>query len=179
MSKPGDEGGFPAPVYRDTVLAPLFEGVKRHHWRHQLRINQASAVMLAERGLLSEAEARSILAALDEIARGVDVERLVYTGEHEDFFFLVEAELTRRLGVETAGKLHTGRSRNDIDHTVFKLALKERLAGFLGELIALIDTVLTVAERERATIVVAYTHGQPATRPSTPGGACWRCSRVF
>jgi len=35
---------FPARVYKDTVLAPLFEGVKRHHWRYQMRINQASAV---------------------------------------------------------------------------------------------------------------------------------------
>jgi len=33
---PGEER-FPAPVYRETVLAPLFEGVKQHHWRQQMR----------------------------------------------------------------------------------------------------------------------------------------------
>ena len=120
---------FPARVYKDTVLAPLFEGVKRHHWRYQMRINQASAVLLAECGLLTKDEARAILGALDDILATIDLDRLVYTGEHEDFFFYVEAELIRRLGVEVAGKLHTGRSRNDIDHTVFKLALKDRLAA--------------------------------------------------
>ena len=52
---------------------------------------------------------------------------LVYTGEVEDFFFLIEAELRRRLGPDLAGRLHTGRSRNDIDHTLFKLALKSRI----------------------------------------------------
>ena len=167
MSNSNDEK-FPARVYKETVLAPLFEGVKRHHWRYQMQINQASAVLLAECGLLTQEEARAILGALDDILKTIDVDSLVYTGEHEDFFFHVEAELIRRLGVEVAGKLHTGRSRNDIDHTVFKLALKDRLSTLFAEHAAMIDALLAVAERERATIVVAYTHGQPA-QPTTYG----------
>ena len=159
---------FPARVYKDTVLAPLFEGVKRHHWRYQMEINQASAVLLAEAGLLTGDEASAILGALGDILRTIDLDSLIYTGEHEDFFFYVESELIRRLGVDVAGKLHTGRSRNDIDHTVFKLALKERLAALLREHAAMIEALLAVAERERDTIVVAYTHGQPA-QPTTYG----------
>jgi argininosuccinate lyase len=159
---------FPAPVYRETVLAPLFEGVKQHHWRQQMRINRASAIMLAAQGLLSRSEAAAILRALDDIEAAIDVPALPYTGEHEDFFFLVEAELGRRLGVETAGKLHTGRSRNDIDHTVFKMALKERLAELLDDLLAALGVLLEVAEANRGTLVVAYTHGQPA-QPTTYG----------
>jgi len=162
------EERFPARVYKDTVLAPLFEGVKRHHWRYQMEINQASAVLLAETALLTDAEARAILGALDDILKSIDLERLSYTGEHEDFFFYVESELIRRLGVDVAGKLHTGRSRNDIDHTVFKMALKDRLTALLSEHAAMIETLLDVAERERGTIVVAYTHGQPA-QPTTYG----------
>ena len=159
---------FPARVYKDTVLASLFEGVKRHHWRYQMEINQASAVLLAECGLLTEAEASAILRALDDILRTIDLDTLAYTGEHEDFFYYIESELIRRLGVDIAGKLHTGRSRNDIDHTVFKLALKERLASLLAAHLATIESLLAVAERERDTIVVAYTHGQPA-QPTTYG----------
>ena len=96
MAKPQDDEKFPAPVYKETVLAPLFEGVKRHHWRHQMRINRASAVMLAERRLIAPGEAKAILDALDDIVATVDVPALVYTGEHEDFFFYVEAELIRQ-----------------------------------------------------------------------------------
>jgi argininosuccinate lyase len=167
MSNSGDEK-FPARVYKDTVLAPLFEGVKRHHWRYQMQINQASAVLLAECGLLAQPEAAAILKALDEIVRTIDLDKLAYTGQHEDFFFYVESEMIRRLGVDVAGKLHTGRSRNDIDHTVFKLALKDRLAALLAEHATMIEGLLAVAERERETIVVAYTHGQPA-QPTTYG----------
>ena len=79
---------FPARVYKDTVLAPLFEGVKRHHWRYQMEINQASAVLLAERGLLTDTEAREILRALDEILKTIDLDRLSYTGEHRGFLLL-------------------------------------------------------------------------------------------
>src|SRR5262245_15613455 len=167
MSGMGDEK-FPAPVYRETVLAPRFEGVKQHHWRQQMRVNRASAIMLEAQGLLSRAEAAAILHALDAIEATTDMAALTYTGEHEDFFFLVQSELERRLGVETAGKLHTGRSRNDIDHTVFKMALKERLVGLLGDLLAAIGALLDVAEANRSTLVVAYTHGQPA-QPTTYG----------
>jgi argininosuccinate lyase len=168
VTQSGRDDTFPAPVYRETVLTPLFESAKRHHWRQLMRVNRASALMLAAQGLLSRAEAAAILRALAEIDATTDVAALTYTGEHEDLFFLVEAELTRRLGVETAGKLHTGRSRNDIDHTVFKLALKERLAGLLGELLDAVAALLDVAEANRATLVVAYTHGQPA-QPTTYG----------
>jgi argininosuccinate lyase len=168
MTEARGEERFPAPVYRETVLAPLFEGVKQHHWRQQMRVNRASAIMLAAQGLLARTEAAAILKALDDIERGIDVPALTYTGEHEDFFFLVQSELERRLGVETAGKLHTGRSRNDIDHTVFKMALKERLAALLADLLDAIEALLETAQANRATLVVAYTHGQPA-QPTTYG----------
>ncbi|HJS30562.1 MAG TPA: argininosuccinate lyase, partial [Alphaproteobacteria bacterium] len=162
MSRPPNEEAFPAAVYKETVLAPLFEGAKRHYWRHLLRINRASAVMLAQQELLTAGEAGAILGALDDIDRRTDIATLTYTGEHEDLFFVVETALIQRLGVAVAGKLHTGRSRNDIDHTIFKLALKERVAGLAGELLHLIAAMLDAAERGRAALIVAYTHGQPA-----------------
>ena len=63
--------------------------------------------------------------ALRDIEAETDIASLTYTGEHEDYFFLVEAELRRRLG-DLGGALHTARSRNDMDHTVFKMALRVR-----------------------------------------------------
>src|SRR4029450_5624605 len=129
---------------------------------------RASAIMLAAQGLLTRTEAGAILRALDDIERGTDVAALAYTGEHEDFFFLVQTELERRLGVETAGKLHTGRSRNDVDHTVFKMALKEQLVALFADLLGAIAAVLGGADATRGTLVVAYTHGQPA-QPTTYG----------
>jgi argininosuccinate lyase len=64
----------------------------------------------------------------------------------EDFFFFVEKELKARLGPDLAGRLHTARSRNDIDHTVFKLGLKHRLDGLLKQCRALLDALIDSAE---------------------------------
>ena len=150
-----DASRFPAPAYKDTVLSPLFEGVKRHHFPYLMRINRAHGVMLGERGLLSADELKAILTGLAAIVDGLDLARIAYTGEHEDLYFLVEAELIKRIGADIAGKLHTGRSRNDIDHTVFKMALKDRLAGYLDALNETIAGLIEVATRHAATIVVA------------------------
>jgi argininosuccinate lyase len=161
---------FPAPVYRDTVLGPLFENMKRHHWRQLMRINNAHAVMLAEQGLLTAAEAAAILGALDAIETDVAsrLEEVGVGSSEEDLFCVIEDDLRRRLGIAVAGRLHTGRSRNDIDRTLFNLALRDKVLALSEALVLLIDGVIAVATRHRDTLVVAYTHGQPA-QPTTWG----------
>lgn len=164
---PGDDV-FPAPVFRETVLEPLFDGAKTHFIEAFRLIDRAHCVMLAEQGLLTPADARAIAGALAAIERELDLAATPYTGDVEDLFFLIEKALKARLGVDVAGRLHTGRSRNDIDHTLFKMVLKQRIDVLLGEARALLAALIDKAEAERATLVVAYTHGQPA-QPTTFG----------
>jgi argininosuccinate lyase len=163
-----DASAFPDPVYKETVLRPLFDGAKTHHVEGFRAIDRAHLVMLAEAGILPRATAGRIARALAAIDAEIDPAALSYTGEVEDFFFLIEAELRKRLDPDDAGRLHTGRSRNDIDHTLFKLALKPKLDRLAGKLRALTAATLGLAEREKATLIVAYTHGQPA-QPTTFG----------
>ena len=151
------------------LLAPLFEGAKRHHLEPFRRVNRAHCVML---GRDRAADARPGLGdrpgPWPTSTPTLDPEALSFTGEVEDFFFLIEGELIRRLGVDLAGRLHTGRSRNDIDHTVFKLTLKARIDALAQAGRALAAVLLDKAAAERDTLIVAYTHGQPA-QPSTFG----------
>ncbi|EBW2353354.1 argininosuccinate lyase, partial [Salmonella enterica subsp. enterica serovar Enteritidis] len=170
MSDPrhSDTSVFPDPVYKETVLRPLFDGAKAHHVEAFYAIDQAHLVMLAETGILTADQAGRIAAALANIAREVDPAKLDYTGEVEDFFFQIEKELKGRLGPDLGGRLHTARSRNDIDHTLFKLALKPRIDRLLAQAQALRVALIAAAEREKQTLIVAYTHGQPA-QPSTFG----------
>jgi argininosuccinate lyase len=163
-----DASVFPDPVYRETVLRPLFDGAKTHHVAGFRAIDRAHLVMLAETGILPRATAGRIARALAAIDAEIDPAALAYDGSVEDFFFLIERELKTRLPPDDAGRLHTGRSRNDIDHTLFKLALKPKLDRLAGKLRALIEAALALAEREKATLIVAYTHGQPA-QPTTFG----------
>jgi argininosuccinate lyase len=162
-----DESVFPAEVYKSTVLEPLFEGAKAHYVAPFRRINRAHCVMLTEAGILTPDQGRSIARALREID-AKDQSEVAYTGEVEDFFFHVEAELSRHLGADLAGRLHTGRSRNDMDHTIYRLSLKVEIDRLATGARALAGALLDKAEAERDTIIVAYTHGQPA-QPSTFG----------
>ncbi|MEM9341534.1 MAG: argininosuccinate lyase [Pseudomonadota bacterium] len=162
-----DTSVFPDPVYRDTVLAPLFEGVKANYAAGMAAINRAHLVMLAETGILSASDATALAKALAAIEAEADIDALTYTGEHEDYFFLVEAELRARLG-DLGGALHTARSRNDMDHTLFKMALRQRTAILIDELHALAAALIDKARKEADTLIVAYTHGQPA-QPTTFG----------
>ncbi|ODT79499.1 MAG: argininosuccinate lyase [Pelagibacterium sp. SCN 64-44] len=163
-----DVSVFPDPVYKQTVLAPLFDGAKNHHVEGFRAIDRAHLVMLAETGILDAGQAGEIAQALDSIDADIAPSELVYTGEVEDFFFLIEKELKKRVGPDLGGRLHTARSRNDIDHTLFKLGLRERLNVLIGKALALHKALIAAAEREKDTLIVAYTHGQPA-QPTTFG----------
>lgn len=162
-----DTSVFPDPTYRDTVLAPLFEGVKTHFAGHMDTINRAHLVMLVETGILGRDDGTTIAGALADIEVNIDRQALVYTGEHEDWFFLVEAELRARVG-DLGGALHTARSRNDMDHTMFKMALRDRAEDALCKMNILSQAIIDKAKSERDILIVAYTHGQPA-QPSTFG----------
>ncbi len=162
-----DQSTFPDPTYKVTVLAPLFEGVKTHYAAHMASINSAHLVMLVETGILAAADGGKIAKALRDIDTETDIAALTYTGEHEDYFFYVEAELRHRLG-DLGGALHTARSRNDMDHTLFKMALRTRAEALLDQIIALAAALIAKARVESATLIVAYTHGQPA-QPTTFG----------
>ncbi len=162
-----DRSVFPDPTYRDTVLAPLFEGVKTHYASGMDQINRAHLVMLRETGILGKNDTARIADALTDITASTDLGALTYTGEHEDYFFWVEAQLRDRLG-DLGGALHTARSRNDMDHTLFKMALRTRASHLMHQVLTLATALTDKAEAEAQTLIVAYTHGQPA-QPSTFG----------
>ena len=109
-----DASVFPDPVYKDTVLAPLFEGARDHHVEGFRAIDRAHLVMLAEQGIIDAQTARTIAGALKAIDAEVDVPALVYTGEVEDFFFLIEKQLKSRIGVEVASSSRQSSARSSL-----------------------------------------------------------------
>jgi len=163
-----DNYKFPATSYKDVVLEPLFESFKEHFYQQLMAINYAHTVMLVEQNIITVGEAKEIIQGLYEIDKKIDITSLKYTGEFEDVYFYVEQKLIKKIGVEIAGKMHTGRSRNDMDVTIYKMKIKLYLSSLIDHLIKLVDSLIKVAEENKAAIVIAYTHGQPA-QPTTFG----------
>ncbi|HUL73543.1 MAG TPA: argininosuccinate lyase [Vicinamibacterales bacterium] len=154
-----------SPEYIRLVLNENFEDAKALFLAPLLAIHEAHLTMLAERGIVSAPEARALRSALAGI--DLDVVRCAaYDGACEDLFFHVEHLIVAAAGADTAGRLHTARSRNDIDMTMYRMRLREFLLDLAGAAIALRRTLIEVAARHRETVFPAHTHTQPA-QPTT------------
>lgn len=158
---------FPAPIYRDTVLAQIFADAKVHFLKPLLAIQYAHTIMLGRQGIMPPEEMRACLKALDELDLGA-IESAEYDGTFEDLFFLMEKQLIAAVGVEVAGKMHTARSRNDIDLTMYRMVLRDHLCRTMQHLLSTRKNLVELAWTHRASLMPAYTHAQPA-QPTTLG----------
>src|SRR5213075_2797275 len=130
-----------------------------------MRIHYAHLVMLTEQGIIPPAHARAVRDALDGISVS-DVRHTEYDGTCEDLFFFVDRLLIRACGDDAAGRLHTARSRNDIDMTMYRMQQREFILGLLGASLELRRSLIDVAGRHRTTIFAVHTHTQRA-QPTT------------
>jgi argininosuccinate lyase len=154
-----------APEYVAHVLNENFEDAKALFLEPLLAIHYAHLVMLAEQGIVSAADAACLRRALDGISEA-DVRKAAYDGTCEDLFFYVERLIRQSCGEDTAGRLHTARSRNDIDMTMYRMRQRSRLLDLVEAVNELRLSLIEVAARHRETVFPAHTHTQPA-QPST------------
>jgi argininosuccinate lyase len=153
------------PEYVRIVLNENFEDAKRLLLAPLLAIDEAHLVMLTDTGILSVSDARVLRDAMATI--DVDALRAVqYDGTYEDLFFYIERLITQACDPDIAGRLHTARSRNDIDMTMYRMQLREMVLSLLEATLSLRASLIGVAERHRHTVYPAHTHTQPA-QPST------------
>jgi len=154
-----------APEYVKCVLNENFEDAKAQFLSPLMRIHYAHLVMLAEQGIVPPADARVIRTALDGIDLA-EVRRVAYDGTYEDLFFYVERLIVKGCGEEVAGRLHTARSRNDIDMTMYRMQQRELILAVAEAALQLRAVLLDLAGRHRDDVFAAHTHTQPA-QPST------------
>lgn len=142
--------------------------VDRHLWREDIAGSVAHAEMLGATGIIPEADSRRLVAGLAQVAREIEQGQLAWSDELEDIHTHVERRLVEIVGADVAGRLHTGRSRND------QVALDERLllvrlaheadAALAGMQRALVDQAEVYADAP----MPGYTHLQRA-QPITLG----------
>jgi argininosuccinate lyase len=156
---------FPAPVYREAVLAANFADAKRHFLTALLQIEYAHTIMLEHQRIISRDDAQACLAALDRI----DIEKIksaAYDGTCEDLFFYVENLLAADIGIDVAGRMHTARSRNDIDLTLYRMCVRAEILKCATNVADAHQALLDLAAANVETVMPAYTHTQPA-QPTT------------
>ncbi len=154
-----------SPDYVRIVLNENFEDAKALFLAPLMAIHYAHLTMLVEQGIVSPADARVIRDALDRVDHD-RVRQVAYDGTYEDLYFYVDRLIVDGCGGDVAGRLHTARSRNDIDMTMYRMRLREFVLALSDAVLALRDALIGQADRHRLTIFAAHTHGQPA-QPTT------------
>jgi len=154
-----------APEYVTYVLNENFEDAKTLLLSPLMAINYAHLVMLADQGIVSANDAHALWQALDGISQD-EIRRVTYDGTYEDLFFYVERLIIQACGEDIAGRLHTARSRNDIDMTMYRMRQRELVLTLLAGTFFLRRSLLDLVDANRDTILALHTHTQPA-QPST------------
>ena len=178
----GGKGGD-APLWGgrfDEGMAPEMErlnlslDVDGRLWREDVRGSIAWARALGGAGVLTEHEAGALTAGLAAVAERIDREGLAGAPE-EDIHSVVERMLREEVG-DVAGKLHTGRSRNDQSSTdvrLYGLASAERIRR---DLLGVCEALHQLASTGVDHAMPGYTHLQRA-QPVRAAG--WALAHLF
>ena len=129
--------------------------------------SRAHAAMLAAQDIISDSDADAIRKGLLTVLSEIEGGTFAYSTALEDIHMNVEARLKEVIG-EPAGRLHTGRSRNDQVATDFKLWTRDQFDAAESGLLALIKALLGQAEAGADWVMPGFTHLQTA-QPVTWG----------
>ncbi len=121
----------------------------------------AHAHMLGKQGIIPEPEAQLIVHGLEAIREEIRAGTFRFHLDREDIHINIETALTERIG-PIAGKLHTGRSRNDQVALDMRLFVRSAIDGIRQALRAVVQALLERAEEHAQTVLPGYTHMQRA-----------------
>ena len=147
LRKPSDEAlAFTSSMASDGRIA-----------RHVIMVNTAHLLALVKGGEVERATGarclKFLLGASSEIAPGAKA---------EDFHQQLEQDAVDALGVETAGYLNFGKSRNDQVATAIRMELRLGVLGLLDSISSLQKAILDLVKRDGRRLIPGYTHLQRA-----------------
>ncbi|MTI18435.1 argininosuccinate lyase [Rhodobacteraceae bacterium RKSG542] len=136
-------------------------------YKQDIAGSKAHVRMLAKQGIVTQEDAEKIQGGLDTILSEIEEGKFQFSRALEDIHMNIEARLAELIG-PAAGRLHTGRSRNDQVATDFRLWVRDAVDDIDGQLTTLLNTLSRKAETHAADIMPGFTHLQSA-QPVTFG----------
>ena len=157
----------PSAAMVESYYKPALARAFQYQFALELWIHLVHAAMLERQRIIAAADAQALRRVLLDLHRaGPDALAVDHT--LEDVYTYVERHLTRALGPEVGGRLHTGRSRNDLHVTTWRMTLRGLTGEVLDALNELRRVTLAQARRYADTVMPGYTHWQHA-QPITLG----------
>jgi argininosuccinate lyase len=160
-SRLGKAAAFPS--------TPFFQGAgqldQEQALYRDLQLHKAHVVMLAEQGIISRQVAATILRELLDLERrGLSAFQV---DPHLGLYLSTEQYLVDTLGSDVAGRINTGRSRNDLEPANDRLYARDKIDEIVLALIELKGAILHKAEGHVETVMPGYTHNSQQAQPIT------------
>ena len=154
----------PSAIMREINASIPFD---KALWREDIAGSRAHVAMLAQQGIVSEADATAIDEGLQQVAAEYERDGVPEDWDLEDIHMTAEARLTEIVG-PAAGRLHTARSRNDQVATDFRMWVRSAMQRSIAGIDALLSALVVRAEQHADSIMPGFTHLQTA-QPVTLG----------
>ena len=133
----------------------------RRLYRQDIAGSVAHARMLAKQGIISEDDAAAIVDGLGQVKQEIEGDEFPWDASLEDLHMNIERRLHQIIG-PAAGRLHTGRSRNDQIALDMRLYTREVAAEAIAGLRGVQRALLGLARRYQGVVMPGYTHLQRA-----------------
>ncbi|WOH63720.1 argininosuccinate lyase [Bradyrhizobium sp. BWA-3-5] len=134
-----------------TLLEERFE--------HEVQIHRAHTAMLERQGIITKSEAAAVLSGVEI------VHQRATTDPGLKAYIVFENAVIHEVG-EPAGKMHIGRSRNDLGSTAIRMYYRDRINELIDALCDFRKVLVAVAAEHTETITMVYTHSRQA-QPNT------------
>lgn len=140
---------------------------RQSYYRSQSSIDLAHLVMLERRQLVERDAVQALARTIVEL-RETDFEALLHVPSPRGAFVAYEEFLMDKLGPDVGGRLHTGRSRNDLNATISSMSVRSAWLEILEATAQTVEVLERKADEHADSPFPAFTHAQPAM-PSTFG----------
>ena len=120
--------------------------------------SQAHTLMLFQNNIITRNDTKKILSALETLKS----EKLDSASGAEDIHELIESLVIEKAGMESGGKMHTARSRNDQVALDIRMKIRDDVNIICNCLLDTIESLVSVAKNHQKTIMPLYTHLQQA-----------------
>ena len=120
--------------------------------------SQAHSLMLFQNDIISKKDAKKILTSLENLKNN----QFDSSSGAEDIHELIESLVIKEAGMESGGKMHTARSRNDQVVLDIRMKIRDDINILCNCLLDTVESLVSVAKNHQKTIMPLYTHLQQA-----------------
>ncbi|WP_274426900.1 argininosuccinate lyase [Chelativorans sp. YIM 93263] len=156
-----------APEIQNNLMAPALERTFPVHLPLITEINMAHVLMLTKKGIIDRNAASKLARAVIDLQAG-GPSSFTLNPALEDSYFNYEARLIETVGPDVGGRVHIGRSRNDLKATLDRMRARKVALQVMADLLDLRSALVRQGRTYTSVIAPGYTHLQPA-QPITFG----------